>query len=690
MFCRVRRVEIAGRLRICGEYQIFSDFTIFHSAGREEINLQPDRIRYGFGEHLKKTEKLLKNTVRFAAAAICLLAVLARPAFAISDSDRMLITQSLSPDATAATKEAAKQLVGQAAHKHDFTVFDYLISIDAMQLVQNFGLSLPYGRWGNEELLPELDARILAHFDKREVAIALLPAIRKSDNPELFELMFKDVARVAQWRVDQRRRCKTKIMQIRTLLPNGQTDVIPSGVYQDVNQYRYTNNLGNHSALYWKFVCTGTPQGSDAPEFDGFFSALHTARHRELASLAAISKSTVPGVEARLAALFFDLSYFPPIDWSGIDKRPVWSHVSSVHPPLNILESLLERGYRPDTERIIDMLVECGNGLPTDLKKGESLNTAKSLLKGLVPAQTRAASETVVNWLIRMTALEDATIRHDSLAPLIPRLGFVPESAQIDLTALKKSVYENVPYQQIAEFTTLFDEVEKDNLAFRNMNADSLARAIRSPYAPQAVAWLLANGVSPNAKPPPPQEPAFLKAAQVYAKLVPLFIDKGVDVNMRDSQGHNALHLVLGNRNEDTRAVFRLLLARGTDVNATTSMGATPLHYATQNPETLKLLLSAGVKVDAVDVMGRSALFSAVINNDLAAAEALLIAGANPNREDKQGMSPYSDSLTRSNPALTALLVKHGGRSSAGQSAKQGGGKVLQEALKLLWDRPKN
>ncbi len=600
----------------------------------------------------------------------------------------MLIAQSLRPDATTATKEAARQLVGQASHNRDFTVFDFLISIDAMPLVQSFAGSLPYSRWPEDELFPELDVRIVAFFDRREVAMALLPAIRKSDNPELFELMFKDVVRVAKWRVDQRRRCKTKVMQIRTLVPGSNvTDVIPANVDQNVYQYRSIHNLGNYSTLYWKFVCVGAPQDSDAPEFDGFFSALNQSRHRELASLAAISKSTVPGMEARLAALFFDLSYFPPVDWSGIDKRPVWSYVPSVYPALNILGSLLERGYPPDAKRIMDMLAELGSGLPIDLRKGESLNAPKALLAALQPAQTRAASEAVVRWLIRMAAIEDATLRHDSLTPFIPRLGLVPESAQIDLTALKKSVYENVPYQQIAEFTKLFEDVEKDNLAFRNMNADSLVRAMRWPDAPQAVPWLLANGVSPNAKPTPPLRPAFLMAAQNYPQLVPLFIDKGADVNMRDSNGNTALHLVSGNRAENKNAGIKMLLARGADVNATSTMGSTPLHNAVGNAEALKLLLNAGANIDAVDIMGRSPLFSAVITNDLAGAEVLLLAGANPNLEDKQGISPYSDSLTRANPPLTALLVKHGGRSSAAQHGNKTASDVLRQALNWLWTR---
>ena len=98
---------------------------------------------------------------------------------------------------------------------------------------------------------------------------------------------------------------------------------------------------------------------------------------------------------------------------------------------------------------------------------------------------------------------------------------------------------------------------------------------------------------------------------------------------------------------------------------------------ASDSPKTIKLLLAAGASVDAIDSMGRTALYGTVISGNLDAAKILLEAGANPNREDSQGQSPYTDTLSRQQPQMTALLAKYGGRSSLAQAAKRAAAKII-------------
>jgi ankyrin repeat protein len=60
---------------------------------------------------------------------------------------------------------------------------------------------------------------------------------------------------------------------------------------------------------------------------------------------------------------------------------------------------------------------------------------------------------------------------------------------------------------------------------------------------------------------------------------------------------------------------------------------------SSRNPQAVKLLLGAGVDVNAVDLFGQSALFSVRLgrNYDITVARMLLSAGANPSLVDNGG-----------------------------------------------------
>ena len=160
-----------------------------------------------------------------------------------------------------------------------------------------------------------------------------------------------------------------------------------------------------------------------------------------------------------------------------------------------------------------------------------------------------------------------------------------------------------------------------------------------------------------------------------------MLLDARADVNISAFDGKTPLHAACDSSygKPERAELAALLIARGANVNAASSAGQTPLHPAASgSPKCVRMLLAAGAKVEAADRIGRTPLAWAASNNNVETAKLLLDAGADPNREDNEGGSPYAAAYDRK-PEVKALLEAHGGRLSAKQLANRARVKLLIE-----------
>lgn len=196
-----------------------------------------------------------------------------------------------------------------------------------------------------------------------------------------------------------------------------------------------------------------------------------------------------------------------------------------------------------------------------------------------------------------------------------------------------------------------------------------LACGIRSGK-PEVVEFLLANGAKED----------------IYAAAVVGHVDKVAAllkqdkklVNARDSDGRTPLDwaAIYGQTK-----VMELLLAEKADVNSLDGDGFTPLHWAAtfDKKDAVKLLLANKADMNIkVPKYGWTPLRLAVIHGHIAAAEALLDGGSDPNVKDDENIPLLHQAVIRGKKEMVELLLD----KKADLNAKDSEGETpLNEAL---------
>ena len=210
------------------------------------------------------------------------------------------------------------------------------------------------------------------------------------------------------------------------------------------------------------------------------------------------------------------------------------------------------------------------------------------------------------------------------------------------------------------------------------------------------LAILAAAVVEPSAGQAPDRDAQLIRAAEAGdATQVRALLAQGASVKARDARGRTALLAATqGNRVEAARLlieagadvnaqddirdspyllacargyieILRMTLKAGADLKSTNRYGGTALipacHYG--HIEAVRELLKTAIDVDHVNNLGWTALLEAVILGDGGAAHTeivrrLVVAKANPNIADRQGVTPLQHAKSRGYREIAAILEK--------------------------------
>ncbi|CAJ2511117.1 Uu.00g067420.m01.CDS01 [Anthostomella pinea] len=203
----------------------------------------------------------------------------------------------------------------------------------------------------------------------------------------------------------------------------------------------------------------------------------------------------------------------------------------------------------------------------------------------------------------------------------------------------------------------------------------------------------------------------FLAAAQGgHEGIVQHLLEKGVNIDAKDQEGHGALafaasggpeslvRLLLENgadansgvcdwgnpplaaaAYQGKESIIRLLLAHGADVEGVDKRGNTPLMRAIfpGREDALRLLLAHGANVNAVDNLWKHAAVGRRI------MRLLLARGADVNVTNQFGHTPVTNAARVGAESIVRLLLKHGAHITGGKDDERAKARSLQAKFEL-------
>ena len=181
-----------------------------------------------------------------------------------------------------------------------------------------------------------------------------------------------------------------------------------------------------------------------------------------------------------------------------------------------------------------------------------------------------------------------------------------------------------------------------------------------------AVRRLLAEGASVHAADARGVTALIAAAYRNHNGVAELLVRAGADVNRQDDTRQSAFLIATSDGYVE---LLRLTLAAGADVHRTDSYDGTGLIRAAHlgHVEIIQELLKTDIKIDHINRLGWTALLEAIILGDGGARHTevvrlLVAAGADVNRADREGVSPFVHARQRGFAGIAGILERPGAR----------------------------
>jgi hypothetical protein len=140
-------------------------------------------------------------------------------------------------------------------------------------------------------------------------------------------------------------------------------------------------------------------------------------------------------------------------------------------------------------------------------------------------------------------------------------------------------------------------------------------------------------------------------------EIIQFLLDSGAKTNIRDFQKRTPLMMLDG---DATPEILDLLIRYGAKVRLVDKEKNTALHRLVQNTSDdtlIRLLINQGIDVNAVNKAGQTALMLAAENGNDESVKALLEAGADVNRKDREGKTAWDSA---DNDDIRSMLETYG------------------------------
>ncbi|XP_069097053.1 ankyrin-3 isoform X29 [Pleurodeles waltl] len=136
------------------------------------------------------------------------------------------------------------------------------------------------------------------------------------------------------------------------------------------------------------------------------------------------------------------------------------------------------------------------------------------------------------------------------------------------------------------------------------------------------------------------------------------YLKSGVDINICNQNGLNALHLA---SKEGHVEIVTELLQRGADVDASTKKGNTALHIASLagQAQVVTVLVTNGANVNSQSQNGFTPLYMAAQENHLEVVKFLLANGSSQSIATEDGFTPLAVALQQGHDQVVSLLLEN-------------------------------